>query len=184
MRCFIAAEFDEAIKTRLAAAQAWFEGLPGKVSWTKPDHMHVTIKFLGEVPDNTIAAVSDMLKRCAAQIAPFECTVEGLGCFPAAGRQLRILWAAVTAPRALVTLNDLLQRGYVELGYPAEKRTFAPHLTIGRVRSTNHAQAYRDVIVRHPDFTAGTQHVDHIVLYQSLLKPTGAVYIPISTVNL
>jgi len=182
MRCFIAIHLDDAIKSQLASAQAYFADLRGKVSWTKREQMHLTIKFLGEVPDERIKPVTDVLRTCAVQVDPFEFPVEQLGCFPASGSQLRILWVGVSAPAELVKLNDLLQQSYVELGYPAENRKFTPHLTIARVRHTNNADAYRTVIARHDDFSAGSQQAESVILFRSDLRATGAVYTRLATI--
>ena len=182
MRCFIALDLDDAIKSQLTTAQGWFGALKGKVSWTKREQMHLTIKFLGEVPDDMLAQVVDVLSNACLQVQPFEFDVAGLGCFPSSGRQLRIVWAGITAPTEMAKLNDLLQQGYVELGYEAEKRKFTPHLTIGRVRYVANAQAYRAVIGEHGDFIAGRQACDHVTLYRSDLEPTGAVYTAIETI--
>jgi len=184
MRCFIAIHLDDAIKSLLREAQSYFDGLAGKVSWTRREQMHLTIKFLGDVPDDRVERAGAILKTCAARVEPFEFSVGRLGCFPPTGRQVRILWVGVTGPAELVTLNDLLQQSYVELGYPAEKRKFAPHLTIGRVRFTENAAAYRDVIARYADFKAAVQQVAKITLYRSDLRSTGAVYSPIVSAGL
>jgi len=184
MRCFLAIELDDVIKAQLGLAQSYFKDLAGKVSWVKPQQIHLTVKFLGEVPEEKIDQAARILQQCAGEVSPFEFSIEGLGAFPPSGRQIRVLWVGMTTPAELVKLNDLCQEAFVELGCPAERRKFTPHLTIARVRQTEQADAFRRIIAEHKDFTAGTQYADHVVLYSSQLNPSGAIHTPLATVPL
>ena len=184
MRCFVALKLDDQIKVELLRGQQFFADLPGKVSWTKPQQMHLTLKFLGEVPDKEITGIIDVMKRAAQGVGAFDFKIAGLGAFPPGGKTLRILWAGIEAPQELVKLNDLLQHEFDEIGYPAEQRTFTPHLTLGRVKFVKRPDRYREIIDSHADFRAGIQHADSVILYQSELRREGAVYTPMATVEL
>lgn len=184
MRTFIAIELDESIKAELQRAQGFFEDLHGKVQWTKPAQMHLTIKFLGEVPEDRIDRLKEVLCENAAKVESFEFRVEGLGSFPPAGRQLKILWAGVNAPGQLSQLNDLFQQACTEFDCPPEQRRFSPHLTLGRIKDVRNPQAYRQIIIDRGKFSAGLQQVNSITLFRSDLRSEGAVYTRLETAKL
>lgn len=184
MRCFIAINLDDAVKAALAKIQGKFRDLPGKVSWTNSDQMHLTLKFLGELPDDKIDQAAKLLEQCAGQVGTFDFTIAGLGAFPPGDRQLRVLWVGIDAPPELIKLNELCEQAFDELGVPAEKREFKPHLTIARIRQTKQPDTFRRVIAENKDFVAGTQSAEKVVLYASELEPTGAIHTPLATIAL
>ena len=101
---------------------------------TPPERVHLTLKFLGEVPPEVLPGVTSALERAARQVEPFDATVSGFGAFPSA-RRARILWAGIGAGadgfRALSrAVEDLLEPE----GFAREDRPFVPHLTLGRAR--------------------------------------------------
>ncbi len=185
MRCFIAAELDKHIKQKLTDAQNLFRNLDGKFSWTKREQMHLTIKFLGSVPDSKI----DELKRTIsialdnASIKPFEFSVNGLGSFPPA-RSPKILWVGVEQKSELLRLYDAIENELNSIGFPREQRKFTPHLTIARIKSKINTNACLKIIENNANFSAGNQRIEHITLFSSELKPSGAIYNIIERFNL
>ncbi len=183
MRCFIAVEMDEAIKDKLESVQSLFKPLGGKVGWCTRGQMHLTLKFLGEVAEDLIPKAMEALKAAAGEIAPFEMTVEGVGAFPPSG-QPRVLWVGISECPPLSDLQERVERQFIPLGFPREDRDFTPHLTLGRVKERIDTKAYRNVIAQQQHFFAGTQRVEKVILFSSTLKPTGAVYTPVTECHL
>jgi RNA 2',3'-cyclic 3'-phosphodiesterase len=183
MRCFIAVELDEAIKDRIEAAQQLFKHLGGKVGWCHRGQMHLTLKFLGEVPEDLIPKAVEALKAAVGEMAPFEMTVEGLGSFPPSG-QPRILWVGVRECPPLFELQERIEKQFNPLGFPREDRDFSPHLTLGRVRERIDTKTCLAVLTQQKNFFAGTQQVEKVILFSSILKPTGAVYTPVISIPL
>jgi 2'-5' RNA ligase len=180
MRCFVALDLDEAIRAKLVSAQRLFRDLPGKMAWVKPEQMHLTIKFLGDVPDEKLNPAAKLIEQCTQQVEAFDFSIGKLGAFPPSGRQIRVLWVGVDAPPDLTKLNELCEQAFVALDIPPETRMFSPHLTIARIKYTAQAEAFRRIITQHADFAIGTQLADRVVLYASELRPAGAVHTPLA----
>ncbi len=101
---------------------------------TPPERVHLTLKFLGEVPPGDIPRVTSALERAARQGGPFDATVSGFGAFPSAGRA-RILWAGIGAgAEGFRVLSRALEALLEPEGFAGEDKPFVPHLTLGRAR--------------------------------------------------
>jgi 2'-5' RNA ligase len=179
MRVFIAIELDRGIRQRLCSLQESL-GIAGNgVRWLTPEQMHLTLKFLGEAPDEDIAGVCDALREIAEETPPFNFEVAGAGCFPKSG-PVRIVWAGINEPTGrLAVCQQLYEDVFAGLGFKQEHRAFAPHLTIGRVRESALSPRLREAVTRHGDFRCGRQVVEEMVLYQSVLKREGAEYVSV-----
>ena len=177
MRCFVAVDLSAEVRAAVAAVQARVRAAAPRadVRWLDPHAFHLTLKFLGAVSDERVAAVSAALEG-AASGAPLELEARGLGAFPTIQRP-RVLWAGIAAgaPR-LVALAEAVERALVPLGCPPEARPFRAHLTIARVRSPRDAGALAKAIEAEGAVALGTWTAGEVVLYQSHLKPTGAVH--------
>jgi 2'-5' RNA ligase len=153
-------------KLREAAA-----GAKMKVRWVPPPNMHVTLKFLGEIPEEAVQAIRDELGSRLAERAPVHLEVREVGAFPNASRP-RVLWVGVeSANKALEHLAGEIDGCLEELGFPREKRPFHPHLTLGRVK---HGAA--NVLEEHKELSFGECTIHEVVLYKSTLRRSGAEY--------
>lgn len=178
MRLFIAVELAEAIRERLSAAQERLRRCPCGVKWVKPELMHLTLKFLGEVEEAAIAGIGAAIAAAAQGVSPFDLTVAGLGAFPERGAP-RVLWAGIQDNGSLALLNRRLEEGLAPLGFPPEGRPFSPHLTIGRVKEPRGAGALRGVLDRERAAEFGSCRVEEIILMLSVLSPAGPTYTPL-----
>lgn len=185
MRCFVAVELDpalrEAIATRLVARLSRHPG----VRWCTQPQLHVTLKFLGETPEQLLPPLCRIIADAAATIEPFQLVVRGLGAFPSP-RSPRVLWIAVDDPSAgcarwLAAADPLL----AALGFQPETRPFHPHVTLGRSRSPAAARILRDILrdpaaaVGGAELPAGRVRVEQVVLFESRLERGGAQYRPL-----
>jgi 2'-5' RNA ligase len=181
LRLFIAIELTAEIKQGLARLQDDLKHqLPPKaVRWTNPDGIHLTLKFLGDTPTDKVAPVSQAIDQAAAGFGPFTCNVAGFGCFPNP-RQANVLWVGMAEmPKALAGLQRAVDLRMHTLGYEKETRPFSPHLTLGRVNktiSTAERQKLAEVIAKTQVGQLGIVLVHEVILFQSDLRPTGAVY--------
>ncbi len=176
MRCFIAIELPEDVRSQLGALQERFGHRGKAVRWVRPDAMHLTLKFLGEVPDARLPAVCDALSEVASPCEPFEFAVRRTGCFPPRGG-VRVVWAGVEEPTEhLLTCQALCEDAMEELGFAREHRPYVPHLTLGRVKDPRGASGLRELVAECEDFEAGWVDVDRLVLMESHLSPKGAEY--------
>lgn len=180
-RLFIAIELSAALKQALTGLQDSLKRQipPKSVRWVAPDAIHLTLKFLGDAPEDKIAAIVQGMEAAAAGFSPFHFQVAGFGCFPNP-RKPNVLWAGIPQiPKDLAGLQMATDLQMVKLGYEREKRAFGPHLTLGRVNrsiSNKERQTLGELIARTEIGHLGAVPVEEIVLFQSDLKPGGAVY--------
>ncbi|HML20073.1 MAG TPA: RNA 2',3'-cyclic phosphodiesterase [Aggregatilinea sp.] len=180
-RVFIAVELPNPPLSLLSRTQADLkrQAPAGSVRWVAPEGIHLTLKFLGDVPVTDLDAVRSAMSEAARGHTPFTLETGSLGCFPNATRP-RVIWIGIERSRsALNALRDAVETHVAPLGYPTEDRPFSPHLTLGRVRP----EARRDALAKlgtllsdKPTTEHETWTVDRISLMRSELKPGGAVY--------
>ena len=176
MRAFVAIDITPEIRERLAGFMEQTHGsLPG-AHWVRPEGMHITLKFLGEIS----AEQKERIERAlhAVQSQPFALAIRGLGFFPNA-RSPRVFWAGIEADNSLPALASAVDEALIPLGFAKEKQTYKPHLTCARLnpgkgRSTL-IPAAKSLLERiQPDF--GTMTANEFFLYESKLSPRGATY--------
>jgi 2'-5' RNA ligase len=185
MRLFIALELDTPLKHQLSRLIEQLRTDAAKVRWVAAENMHLTLKFLGEVPDGDVRAVCRVVDQVAAASAPVEFDVAGVGAFPGT-QSPRIVWAGLPdAPEGLVRIAQELDNAYGELGYRREGRRFQPHLTLGRVSSVRDRQAFARRLEDYADWSADApQYCDELVAVSSELTRDGPIYTAIHRAKL
>ena len=175
MRLFVAIELEGRIKDALGRAQASLAAHDRAVRWVTRDQMHLTLVFLGEVPDGRVPAVCDAVGRAASRCRPFDLAVSGSGCFPPRGA-VRVVWIGTQEPTGwLQSLQASVAAELEAAGFPKEDRPFSPHLTLGRVRDDRTRGELRADVVGLSVPSVG-QSVSAIRVMASELHPTGARY--------
>jgi 2'-5' RNA ligase len=148
-----------------------------RAGWDKPEKLHLTMKFLGEIDDEQLAKLINAVEKTASGISPLKLQIAGTGVFPSP-RPARVMWIDVKGEEEkLRLLSETLENECEKQGFEKEKRRFKAHLTIARLkeRASEMVQAHL-----REDFTAIEFEVSEIVIYQSQLKPTGSIYSVIS----
>jgi len=175
VRTFIAIELDAAIRAKLTAAQDRLRQCGCRVKWTKPEQMHLTLKFLGEIEPEQVDAVKRALAMACAAAEPFEMALGGLGAFPPRGAP-RVLWAGVSERAgALVALQERLEDELASLGFGRERRGFQAHVTVGRVKD-HQTRGLRQAVEKGAQARFGSQEVSDVALLQSTVTPKGPIY--------
>src|SRR5262249_31476646 len=150
-------------------------GTDAQVSWVRPSNVHLTLKFLGGVSQEKIEPLSEAVERASRNIPTFELEVGGTGCFPSV-RSPRVLWVGLgSLPDPLVNLYDNLEQEVAALGFEREKRRFAPHLTIGRLRSPRNGAELAQKLIEI-GFEPQSFLAREVIVMRSQLKPTGSIY--------
>lgn len=184
LRTFIAVEMSSEVRSRARQLVNVLQGTGAKVTWVKPEAMHLTLKFLGEVDLIDIPAVCEAVNAAVAELPPFEIVVSGAGAFPAAGRP-RTLWLGVSDGNGeLVVLHDAIERGLAKLGFRQENRRFRPHLTLGRVRGDRDLRELGQLVTQHADFVGGVSSVDEVTVFSSELEAEGPIHAPLAVAPL
>lgn len=186
VRAFLAVELAPEIRSELGALQARLASGAGGAAgrWVKPEGIHLTLKFLGEVDTRQLPELYAATDRACETISPFAVQVTGWGCFPNT-RRPRVVWAGVNDPSGrLAALQQRIERACAALGYAPEKRAFSPHLTLARVRqeaSLFDVQALGSAVATNLLGALGEQRVGEVRIYKSDLRPEGAVYTVLHT---
>ena len=176
IRTFIAIEINDAIRAELADVQSVLEEANGHVSWVRPQNIHCTLVFLGDIFADTVNSITTALKQAAAGCKPFEIEIAGLGYF-GPSRSPRIIWSGIAgAVTPLVKLQNDLVAAVSAAGLKPDKKPFKPHLTIGRVRSNRNVPALVEAIKANETKSFGKVSVERVVLMKSQLTANGPVY--------
>lgn len=160
IRAFVALDLPPAVKATLADLRA---GVPG-ARWTDPADLHLTLRFVGEVPEDRLEDVHHALDEIRAPA--FDLTLEGVGQF-GQGARSRLLWAGVAASPALAHLQAKVESAVVRAGEPAETRRFTPHVTLARLDRQAHADRLCRFVEANALLRAGPVPVDRFVLFES-----------------
>ena len=177
MRLFAAIDIEPRLQDRIERIQERLRRdlkLSGnEVRWVQPGQVHLTLKFLGEMRDNLITQVCDVVTRTAAEYDGLNLRIHGLGVF---GRPARVVWAGCEVPPELVKIQTRLENEFEKIGWDKEHRPFAGHLTICRVKSPAAGRRLAKAVEAYADECFGTVSVDQLVLYESQLSRTGPEY--------
>jgi RNA 2',3'-cyclic 3'-phosphodiesterase len=178
VRLFVALELDEDAQALLAEYQRRLAGLDRAVRWVRPEQIHLTLKFLGDVPDGQVMQVCRALDGLAAHEA-FEFQIDGIGTF-GPPRSPRVVWVGVRMPNSsLAEVQEACEKGLAELGFPSEGRAFKPHLTLGRVKDPRAGREVSEAVSNVQAQASGplVQRAGQVILFESILRPEGPQYI-------
>jgi 2'-5' RNA ligase len=179
IRTFIAIDLPVLLQASLEELQKELRKTDAPVSWVKPDRIHLTLKFLGDVSPERISDIQAQLATIAARTHPFTLQAAGCGAFPTL-QQMRVVWVGLKGD--ITSLRDLQQRveeAMVPLDFKPEDRPFKAHLTLGRVKGRQRLRILQEALLARQSFEAEDFDVTELVLYKSELRPEGARYTPL-----
>ena len=186
MRLFVALDIDDAISGRIARFLDGVRGFAPDARWARPESLHVTLKFIGERPEEEVEKIKRALETIAADT--FEMNFRGYGFFPGA-RAPRVFWVGIEAVPKLSTLAALVDECLASLDITKEEHVFTPHLTLARGgrgsgtprrqkgdRPNSNFQRLQEKLAPLPAPEFGTMTAREFFLYQSQLSPGGSKY--------
>lgn len=181
-RMFCAFELPESLRTQIHEhTKRVREAVPeAAASWSRPENIHLTVKFFGSVDPVNISLISAAAERVAKEFSPVQIQVGTTGLFPRPSRP-QVLWVGVADPsNRLLALQQRLEDEFEREGFPKEDRPFRPHLTVARVRNP---QGTRRLAQTHleTEFAQIAVTLDELVLFRSETSSKGSKYTPIST---
>jgi 2'-5' RNA ligase len=174
MRLFVALEIPSAVRENLAALLESLRAVSPQTRWVRPENLHVTLKFMGEVPETKLAATRSVLAGVRSD-QPVTVDFRGLGFFPNEKRP-RVFWAGIEASPNLKTLAADIESVVEKLGIPREQRPFSPHLTLARFEPPGLPEKLRSAIQENATREFGSLRTNQYHLIESKLKPSGAEY--------
>lgn len=184
IRAFLAIDLPASLRPVLSRAQEELKKSGADVKWVPVGNIHITLKFFGNITDLQVANISEAVAATAAGQKPFSLMVTDAGAFPSP-KSPRVVWLGIGGD--LEVLRDFhrrLETSFAALGFPPEDRPFAPHLTLGRVKSPAGRVALTQCLVNLPPPEAAPFQVSEIVLFRSNLSPKGATYLPLKVIPL
>lgn len=188
IRAFIAIELPLEIKSVLGELQSRLGAdAAATVKWVRPESMHLTLRFLGDIDTSNVAQITSAMKTSCENLHSFNLKLADTGAFPNT-KSPRVIWVGLQGDmEKLGLLHHNLQRTLSKMGFKPDNRAFSPHLTLGRIRNGIKKQERMAVgrklsmmkVDTHPPFA-----VDQINLMRSDLLQSGAVYSKLSVATL
>lgn len=182
MRCFIAIGIPEHIKSQVGRIVAEMALTGAGCRWVKPENLHFTVKFLGEVEEAALDGIGHVLETCTRGKGPFPLDIAGIRAFPNPSKP-RVIWCGLSrGSEPLRDLSEVVDSAMEYLGFAREK-CFSPHLTIGRLK-TPAGPDLKEAIRMREGLFLGSMEVMHVLLVKSLLTREGPIYSPLMKVSL
>ena len=188
IRSFFAIELPEEVRRGLAKLRSELERTEHRFAkWVDPEGIHLTLKFLGNIPLKQVAEVTKAIEEAAQGIPPFHLEISGLGAFPNL-KQPRVLWVGIGGEiDTLLRLQQNIDFVLASLGFAKEERPFMPHLTLARVRQGASPMERKNFgeLAMSASFKASYPiDAKAVSLMRSQLTPDGAIYTRLSMVGL
>ena len=184
LRAFIAITPPTTLQQTMAEVRQVFERLSVPWRWVTPDHIHLTLRFLGNVPDESVTSLHQAMEQAVQGQTAFPLRARALGCFPHPARA-RVLWVGLHDPsQALERLNARLMVALIPLGFPPEDRPFHPHLTLARAQKTMPSSQLLPMLQTYQNRDFGEFLVMQVHLVQSQLQRGGALHTILHSVRL
>ena len=187
IRAFIAVEIAPDTITRIGAVIERLKPLSAAIRWVGAGNFHLTLKFLGNIDESQIEPIGAALFDALRLFPRLAINAKGLGVFPNP-RRPRVLWVGLVG-NEIVSLQAKVELALTPLGFAPEEKKFTPHLTIGRWRHGERTdgtaeQTLDQELGRWSDYEFGVTSVHEVILFQSDLKPAGAIYRRLKVVTL
>lgn len=188
LRAFIAIDLPQPIQDSIKKETARLQKILGEqiIRWTPIHNIHLTLKFLGNIPDSHVDFLKQILLKVADSHSGFDLQIQSIGSFPDTSTRLstslklpRVIWLGVQSSAGLMSVQKNVEEAVTKLGYEKEARKFSPHLTLGRVKQNIHSNDLQKILETLTNFQLGKidpARVDSVHLYQSDLNTEGSVY--------
>lgn len=162
------------LRSRLQELQEGLDSLGCDLKLVEPENIHITLRFLGEVPRSLAEEVAKALGKLRAE--PFNVLLKGLGVFPSPSRP-RVIWVGIAEGAAeLRLLHRQVEELLRPIGFGPEREAFTPHITLARVKGVRGLPRLADFINKYSEVEVGLMKVEEIKLKRSVLTPSGPIY--------
>ncbi len=180
MRAFVSVELPESTRLLLQEEIVRLRKAGGRASWVRPEHMHLTLRFLGEITQDQKAAFAGTLSGLCADASPIQLAVEGIGAFPNV-RKPAVVWAGIRQVAGdLAGFQQRIEQAARDIGLAPDNKPFHPHVTLARIRELAASAGLVQVVKERTDGSPPTFGDDFqaaaVALFRSDLKPGGPVH--------
>jgi len=177
IRAFLAVEIPSNVKNGIRSIQEQLAPCIRYIRWTKPEGIHLTLKFFGNISESDIPCISKAVDKITDKTIPFTLNAHSIGVFPGLSRP-RVLWMGLEGETdRLCKLHQVIDSDLQHCGFQKDVRTFNPHLTLGRANGQREIYAgIREIIAEKERYNAGRFEIRGLTLFRSDLKPNGPLY--------
>lgn len=180
IRTFVAVLLDEELRSRISDVQQRAMELAPGVKWVPPENFHVTLKFLGDVRRDKLSNVQTAIDEVVAALPAFDLSIRGMGVFPTP-RRPRVIWVGVEeGSEQLIGLAKVVEDRLVKAGFEKDVKPFRSHITIGRVKEGKPVPGLTEGLDEIDTSELGVQRVADVAVMESVLRPGGPIYTPLS----
>ncbi len=184
IRTFIAIELPGNIISSIRKVQEGIKSYGFKVRWVRPENIHLTLKFLGNINEADTEKIGRAIFDAVKEYPPISLAAKGIGVFPGVKRP-RVIWVGITGQvEPLIGMQKTLDDKLEAIGFPKENRPFKGHLTLARVKGKIDSKRLSEAMKEFQEFEAEPFTADQIILFKSELKPTGSVYTKLLSASL
>ncbi len=175
VRSFIAIEISKEAKNEISRIINILKDNSNGIKWVNPENLHLTIKFLGSIPEDHIAEISEKIKKTVLNIPKFIISLGMLGAFPS-WRSPRVVYIDLKAGGEKVKhLVEKIENAMEKIGFEREKRIFSPHIAVGRVKNMKNMKNFSQQVVKN--MVNSTQmSINSVFLKKSILMSDGPIY--------
>lgn len=185
IRTFIAIDLPDDVREKIFKIEKRLMKIDTGVKWEAREKFHVTLKFLGDVNEEAVGSIEDVLKQALVNFPKFNVIYEGIGCFPDK-RKPKIIWVGCRDESGkLSEVQKIVEDEMEKLGFERERKEFCPHVTLGRVKKMRNIEMLIKEIesIKSFELNFGVGQVSEILIMKSDLKPTGSVYTVLKRVS-
>jgi 2'-5' RNA ligase len=176
IRAFIAIGIDSEIKKRLSKHIDKLKGAGADVKWVVPENIHLTLKFLGYIEEDTLPCLNKIISDAVSSLESFNVSIGNIGAFPSRKRP-RIVYVCVEdEENILLKLHGNLNKGVEELGIKKEFKEYVGHITLGRIKTQKNIYKLTTALESETECFFGHEKINYLSLMQSQLTPKGPIY--------
>jgi|WetSurMetagenome_2_1015567.scaffolds.fasta_scaffold217139_3 RNA 2',3'-cyclic 3'-phosphodiesterase len=151
-----------------------------KIKWVEEKNIHVTLKFFGETSEDKIPRIRKVLEGVAQDTPEFAFSLRNLGIF-GSNYDPRVIWVGIDPYTGLASIMSTLRNKMEVLGFEADRQNLVPHLTLGRIKFLNNRERFQKIIDQYRDIASGEIVVDRFILFESILKKEGPLYLALQS---
>lgn len=175
MRIFIGIKFEDSTREEIERALKPFKKIATPIKYVKTENIHLTLKFIGEVPQEKYSQIEEVLSNNDFNVGAFELEIVGFGKF-GRGKELNILWIGIEKNEKVENLYLRIENALGKIGISKEKRPFKPHVTVGRNRKKYNFKPIFELLDKSADIFKTKFKVHAFQIFKSELFSTGPVY--------
>lgn len=152
------------------------------IKWVNSSNLHLTLRFLGEIDSGQLNLLKDALKRMDNE-KPIEFAIEGVGFFKNR-KAPKVLFFKLKNTKQLHLIQNRVENIVIKCGFQYENRAYKPHLTLGRIKYLNKKNRFFNLLEKYKHTAIQKVECTELIIFQSVLQPTGPQYVPLLNVQL